>query len=61
MQEARRTRLASAQTGFGMGIPFNELNRIFDLGFKRLPWGDIGYLPTNLQSIGMLSEAPKPK
>jgi HK97 family phage portal protein len=61
MQEARRTRLASAKTGFGMGIPFNELNRIFDLGFKRLPWGDIGYLPTNLQSIGMLSEAPKSK
>src|SRR5262249_52778473 len=27
MQQARRTRLAAAKTGFDMGIPFNELNR----------------------------------
>src|SRR5205823_14860964 len=52
MQEARRTRLASAKTGFDMGIPFNELNRVFDLGFKSLPWGDTGYLPTKLREVG---------
>src|SRR5215469_16495294 len=39
------TRLAAAKAGFDMGIPFNELNRIFDLGFKPLPWGGKGYLP----------------
>src|SRR5258707_7874906 len=42
MQQARRTRLAAAQTGFAMGIPFNELNRVLDLGFKRFPWCDTG-------------------
>ena len=52
MQEARRNRLAAVKTGFDMGIPFNELNRVFDLGFKPLPWGDIGYLPTKLNPIG---------
>ena len=27
-------------------MPFNELNRAFDLGFKPLPWGDKGYIPS---------------
>src|SRR5207248_1366815 len=49
MQEARRNRLLTAKTGFEMGVPFNELNRVFDLGFKRLPWGDIGYIASQLQ------------
>jgi phage portal protein BeeE len=52
MQEARRSRLAAVKTGFDMGIPFNELNRAFDLGFKPLPWGDDGYLRSNLQKVG---------
>src|SRR5262249_32020520 len=51
MQSARRTRLAAAKTGFDMGIPFNELNRVLDLGFKPLPWGDDGYVGANLQRL----------
>jgi hypothetical protein len=54
MQAARRDRLESAKTGFDMGIPFNELNRIFDLGFKPLPWGNTGFLPTNLTKAGQI-------
>ncbi|HEX2971572.1 MAG TPA: phage portal protein [Tepidisphaeraceae bacterium] len=54
MQQARRNRLAAAKTGFDMGIPFNELNQVFDLGFKPLPWGNQGHLPANLQTIGEL-------
>jgi hypothetical protein len=46
MAAARRDRLAAARTGFDMGIPFNELNRAFDLGFKELPWGDQGHIPS---------------
>ena len=52
MQLARRSRLGAAKTGFDMGIPFNELNRIFDLGFKSLPWGNTGYLPSKLTKAG---------
>jgi hypothetical protein len=52
MQEARRSRLASAKTGFELGVPFNELNRVLDLGFKPLPWGDTGYVAANLQKLG---------
>jgi hypothetical protein len=58
LQDARRTRLASAKTGFDMGIPFNELNRVFDLGFSPLPWGDTGYLPSKLQKIGEAQNLP---
>jgi phage portal protein BeeE len=51
MQEARRSRLAAAKTGFEMGIPFNELNRVLDLGFKPLPWGNTGYLPATIHPV----------
>src|ERR1043166_3020935 len=54
MQAARRDRSESAKTGFDMGIPFNELNRVFDLGFKSLPWGNTGYLPSRLTKAGTL-------
>src|SRR6266436_3893003 len=57
MQEARRSRLAAVKTGFDMGIPFNELNRVFDLGFKDLPWGNTGYLPSKLNPVGTV---PRP-
>lgn len=48
LQEARRTRLAAARAGFEMGVPFNELNRVFDLGFKPLPWGNTGYVTNSV-------------
>ena len=51
MQQARRNRLAAAKTGFDMGIPFNELNRVLDLGFKPLPWGDTGFLSSTYQKL----------
>jgi phage portal protein BeeE len=49
MQQARRQRLEAARAGFEMGVPFNELNRAFDLGFKPLPWGEKGYVPSKLR------------
>jgi phage portal protein BeeE len=51
LQEARRNRLATARTGFEMGVPFNELNRVFDLGFKPLPWGHKGYVPGGMAEV----------
>jgi hypothetical protein len=49
--------LAAARTGFELGIPFNELNRVLDLGFKPLPWGDRGYLGANLRELGAMSNS----
>jgi HK97 family phage portal protein len=56
MQEALKTRLIAAKTGFDMGIPFNLLNREFDLGFPSFPWGNTGYLPNKLRPVGTVSE-----
>jgi hypothetical protein len=58
MEAARRSRLAAAKTGFDMGVPFNELNRVLDLGFKPLPWGDTGYLPAHLAPAGLPDPNP---
>src|SRR6266568_5149733 len=52
LQAARRQRLDAATKAFGMGVPFNEINAVYDLGFKALPWGDTGFLPANLQEAG---------
>ncbi len=56
MQESRRNRLAAARTGFDMGVPFNELNRVLDLGFKPLPWGDQGFVAGTFQKVGEQAE-----
>ncbi|HSU55849.1 MAG TPA: phage portal protein [Candidatus Dormibacteraeota bacterium] len=61
MQEALKSRITTAKIGFDMGIPVNELNRIFDLGFRPVPWGDTGYLPKNLVPAGTLTQNTKPK
>jgi HK97 family phage portal protein len=52
LTQARRARLAAARAGFDMGIPFNDLNRAFDLGFRPFPWGDQGFVPTTMQVVG---------
>jgi len=52
LTQARSARLAAARAGFDMGIPFNDLNRAFDLGFRPLPWGEQGYVPTMMQAVG---------
>ena len=51
LQDARRQRLTAARAGFDMGVPFNELNRVLDLGFRPLPWGDRGYLAAGLREV----------
>jgi hypothetical protein len=49
LAEARRGRLAAARAGFDMGIPLNDLNRAFDLGFREFPWGEQGYVPGTMR------------
>ena len=58
LQQARRERLVTARTGFEMGVPLNELNRLFDLGFAELPWGNAGYISGKLQKVGVQEPAP---
>jgi phage portal protein BeeE len=60
MQQARRDRLVAARTGFDMGLPLNELNRVLDLGFQPVPWGNTGYLPARYQDLGQMPLSPVP-
>ncbi len=59
LQKAQRDRMATARSVFDMGVPFNELNRVLDLGFRRLPWGDRGYVASKLTEVG--EDSPKSK
>jgi phage portal protein BeeE len=60
LQQARRERLQAASQAFAMGVPFNEINAVYDLGFRSLPWGDTGHLPAKLQEAGQLSTEDSP-
>lgn len=51
LQEARKQRLAAARLGFEMGVPFNQLNQVFQLGFKPLPWGDAGHVTNSVTPL----------
>jgi len=42
-----------------LGNSFQQLNRAFDLGFKPLPWGDKGYVPSAMQAADAVN--PKPE
>lgn len=57
LAEARRGRLAAARAGFEMGVPFNDLNQSFALGFRPLPWGDRGYVPKGMLRVDGLDHA----
>ena len=52
MQTARRQRIQSASNAFAMGVPFNAVNQVYQLGFPNFPWGNDAYLPTNVQKVG---------
>lgn len=52
MQTARRDRLVSAEKAFAMGVPFNEINELFGLGFRPMPWGNKGFVNQNLVELG---------
>ena len=47
-------RAVVAKTYFDMGLPFNEINKRFNLGFPKIEGGDVGYLGFNLQPINMV-------
>jgi HK97 family phage portal protein len=56
MQEARRVRLDAGVKAFGIGASFNDINRVYDLGFPEYAgWGDRNFLPLNLQQADRVS------
>lgn len=61
MQEARRARLDAGVKAFGIGAAFNDINRVYDLGFPEYAgWGDKNFLPFSLQEASHLGAEPLP-
>lgn len=59
--EARRARIDTAVKAWAMGIPFNDINEAYDLGFEEYPWHETGYLPFSVQPIEPTTpESPTP-
>ncbi|MEN6533041.1 MAG: phage portal protein [Bryobacteraceae bacterium] len=59
MQDARRARVDTAAKVFEMGVPLNDVNRVYDLGFPEYKWGKVGLLPFNLQPAQSVVEGPE--
>lgn len=61
LQESLANKVSTATSLFNIGIPLNEINRVLDMGFEPLPWGDVGYLPFSVvpaDQLGELRTAP---
>lgn len=53
LQENVNEKIEAAVKLWGMGVPFNEVNRRLDLGIEEVPGGDMGYLPASLLPANM--------
>ncbi|HON08797.1 MAG TPA: phage portal protein, partial [Verrucomicrobiota bacterium] len=49
MQKRRFEMIETAERLWRMGVPFNDINRCFDLGFPYYQWHDIGYIDSSYQ------------
>ncbi len=58
MQEARRARIDSAAKLWNIGVPFNDLNNAYDLGFPSYRWHNRGYLPFSVQPADQAGSQP---
>ena len=58
LQADRGVQTTLAQQYFGMGVPFNQINEVLDLGFESIDGGDVGYLPFNLSPVGSATVHP---
>jgi len=58
LQEDHEKKAAIAGQYFGIGVPFNEINRVLALGFQDQPWGDDGYIPIGMVPAGTDPDAP---
>lgn len=54
LKEDEKLKSETAQRYFAMGIPLNMINARLNLGFEKIPGGDIGYLPINLIPAGSI-------
>jgi HK97 family phage portal protein len=52
LQDGLDKKLSNAKSAFDMGVPFNEINQKYELGFDDIEGGDVGYLAAGLMPVG---------
>ena len=65
MQDSYTENVNTARTLWSMGVPFNTINAVLELGFEDIEGGDVGYVPGGLipsdvdwSAIGMGMDDP---
>jgi HK97 family phage portal protein len=58
LQEDLGERLDNARKVWDMGIPFDDINQRFELGFDDVDGGDVGYMSAALVPVGFEPEEP---
>jgi HK97 family phage portal protein len=53
-------KISNAISLFTMGVPFNDINTLLDIGLDNIEGGDVGYLAANLIPIERVLEPPQP-
>ena len=61
LQENIADKIQNASNLFGMGVPFNQINKLLDLGLDEIEGGDTGYLAANLVPMNMLDQNMQPE
>lgn len=56
MVEARKDAIDSAEKVWKMGVPWDDVNKTFRLGFPEIEGGDIGYVPAMVLPVGSSGE-----
>lgn len=64
LQENIADKIQNASNLFSMGVPFNEINKLLDLGLDEIEGGNTGYLAANLipvsaMELNMQPQAPE--
>lgn len=60
LQENLTEKVNNAKNLWAMGIPFNQINQVLEMGFEEVAGGDVGYLPSGLLPTDFMGEVDNP-
>lgn len=57
LQENLTEKVNNAKNLWAMGVPFDHINQVLEMGFDEVPGGDVGYLPSGLLPTDFMGDA----
>jgi HK97 family phage portal protein len=61
LQENLTEKVNNAKNLWSMGVPFNQVNQLLELGFEEVIGGDVGYLPSGLLPTDFMDSGGAPE